>query len=129
MHKTVTDCVLNFGPSDLDDLTDIKSEVLDVASDWKSFGEALHTKPASLDEINLRCGGVPRDCLSCTLTEFLRKNYDSDKYGVPSWKLIGAAVGCREGENNRDLALKIAENHPTTKGTDSNNIHNFPFLK
>ena len=101
-------------------MTDLKSEVHDVASKWRHFGEALHIKPPSLDQFEAKCRGDPMDCLSSILTEFLKKNYDSEKYGVPSWKLIVAAVGCREGGNIRALALRIAANHPTTKGTDPN---------
>ena len=97
---------------DLHRLTDVKSEVFDVASKWRYFGEALHINPATLD----RFGGDAVNCLTSTLTEFLKKNYDTNKYGVPSWKLIVAAVGYKEGGNNRNLALTIAKNHPSTKG-------------
>ena len=55
-------------------------------------------------------------CLSETLTEFLKKNYDHDKSGVPSWKLIVAAVAHQVGGRDKALALKLAKEHPASSG-------------
>ena len=96
-------------------MSDIKSEVHSVAPRWRYFGEALHLKPPSLDLMK-RSSVDPEECLSNTLTEFLKKNYDLDKRGVPSWRLIVAAIGCKEGGNDKGLAIKIADNHPTERG-------------
>ena len=91
----------------------MKSEVLNVAPRWRPFGIALHINPPSLD---LR---VPEEGLSYVLKEFLQKKYNFKKYGIPSWKLIVAAVRRKEGGNDKDLALEIARNHLTivTRGT------------
>ena len=94
-------------------LADVKSEVHSVASRCRFFGEALHLKTAFLRNLN---GKSPDESLSCILEEFLKKNYDSDTYGAPSWKLIVAAVGKEAGGNNRLLAEEIAKKHPASQG-------------
>ena len=93
----------------------IKSAVHDIAHRWRFFGEALHLGQPSLNLIE-ETDKNPEKCLSSTLEQFLNKNYDFEKFGVPSWKLIVEAVGCKAGGNNKDLALTIAKQHSTTKG-------------
>ena len=96
---------------DSDCLFDVESEVIDIAARWEPFGSALRIPPAKLSTIKATPGSTPESCLKNTLLEFLKKNYDTEKYGEPSWRLIVHAVAARAGGNNVELALEIAKNH------------------
>lgn len=93
------------------DLFDIETEVIDIAPNWKGFGRALRLPQNLLNRIAAQPGTNPETCLTDTLTAFLKKNYDFDEYGVPSWRMIVEAVGHKVGGRDNDLALRIAENH------------------
>ena len=75
----------------------------------------MHLNPSSLELIN-KSSADPEECLSSVLADFLKKNYDLTSHGVPSWRLIVAAVGYKAGGNNKGLALQIADNHPDKRG-------------
>jgi hypothetical protein len=102
---------------DLNSLFDVESEVIDIAAKWESFGKALHIPPAKLSTIKAEPGSTPESCLSSTLSEFLKKNYEWEEYGDPSWRLIVAAIAHKAGGNNEALALRIAKDHLTTSAS------------
>lgn len=86
---------------------------MDIAHRWQQFGRALHIRQEKLDEIKAEVGSVPRECLTKTIQEFLKKNYDWKEHGEPSWRLVVIAVGHKVGGANTELALQIAKDHPT----------------
>ena len=94
----------------LSDLLDIVSEVHDVVPRWWSFGLALHLLPQVLDTTKAK-DSDPERCLSVVIAEFLKKNYDCNKFGPPCWRIIVQAVGNKVGGGDRALAEKIATNH------------------
>ena len=93
-----------------DDLFDVKTEVDSIAAEWYNFGMALNLEHQQLSVIKI-AEHRPKECLNNVLVEFLKKNYDWEKYGVPSWRLIVIALGHRTGGNNTELALRVAEEH------------------
>ena len=95
----------------IDDLTDVKGELLDVAYNWRSIGEALKLKPGSLNIIQANHPGDVKGCLTEVLSEWLQNGYDTTRFGPPSWKLLVAAVAHPAGGNNRALAEKIAQKY------------------
>lgn len=90
--------------------------MIDIAARWEPFGSALRIPSAKLAVIKATPGSTPDSCLKSTLLEFLKKNYDFEKHGEPSWRLIVKAVARRAGGNNVELALRIAKDHPTNPG-------------
>ena len=86
---------------------------MDIAHKWPQFGRALCIRQAQLDVIKVESGSDTRECLSKTLQEFLRKNYDLEIHGEPSWRLIVIAVAHKAGGADTELALRIAKDHPT----------------
>ena len=96
--------------SDISDLFDIHYELRSVASNWKDVGLALRLDPDTLNEIEADCKNV-KNCLREVLAKWLKKLYNTSRYGPPSWKLLVAAVGHPAGGNNLALAEKIAERH------------------
>ena len=102
--------------TDLDSLFDVEAEVIDIASRWEHFGRALHISPARLSIIKAESGSTPESCLSSTLSDFLKKNYEWKKYGEPSWRLIVTAIAHKAGGQDEALALRIAKEHFTSSG-------------
>ena len=96
--------------ADIDDLIDVKRELLDVAHNWKGVGMALRLKPALLCRIQADHPGDATECLTEVLTEWLNKSYNVSRFGSPSWKLLVAAVADPAGGNDCALAERIAHN-------------------
>ena len=97
--------------ADIDDLIDVKRELLDVAHNWKGVGMALRLKPALLHRIQADHPGDVKECLTEALTEWLNESYNTSRFGPPSWKLLVAAVADPAGGNNRALAEQIAQKY------------------
>ena len=96
----------------IDDCFQVESEVIDIAHKWQQFGGALRIRQAKLEEIKAGSGSAPRECLTKTVQEFLKKNYDLQEHGQPSWRQVVIAVGYKAGGADTELALQIANDHP-----------------
>ena len=93
------------------DLFVLQAEVFNIAHNWEALGRALHIQQHTLNRIKAEQGITTEQCLVKTLEEFL-KNYDTENYGEPSWRLVVIAVAHEAGGNEPNLALEIATNHP-----------------
>ena len=96
--------------SDISDLFDVHYELMNVAHNWRGVGKALRLHPDLLKRIMANHSDVVI-CLEEALTEWLKKSYDTDRFGPPSWKLLVSAVAHPAGGNDRALAEQIAKNH------------------
>ena len=96
---------------DIDDLFDVQSELNPIAANWKNIGLALRLKPDLLETIEAAKTGNPPACLSVTIKEWLKRNYNVRKFGEPSWQHLVEAVNHPAGGANVALATKIAKNH------------------
>ena len=92
----------------IDDLIDVKSELLPVVARWKDIGLALRLDPSQLDEIESNNRNAS-DCLTKVLTLWLKKAYNTERFGEPSWELLARAVVNPAGGNNPALAEEIAK--------------------
>ncbi|CAI8007272.1 hypothetical protein GBAR_LOCUS5125 [Geodia barretti] len=97
----------------INDLFEVHSELCNVAAEWKGLGLALRLHPGTLDTIEADCRDV-QSRLREVLTQWLKKAYDTRRFGAPSWQLLVAAVAHPAGGNNPALALTIAHNHNVT---------------
>ena len=95
----------------------MQSELISVATNWRSIGIALRLKFDVLETIKLQCSGDPRACLSCMVTEWLKRNYDVKKFGEPTWQKLVEAVDHPAGGANTALAREIAKRHKAEDGT------------
>ena len=95
------------------DLFSVCSELVGVAHKWKKVGLALRLDPDLLDRIEAEKNDV-EDNLSDTLKEWLKKSYDTESFGDPSWKLLVDAVAHRAGGKDRALAMEIAAKYNGT---------------
>ena len=83
---------------------------MDVVHRWRGLGCALRLHPPVFNEIQ-HDNQCSEDCLRAVLTKWLQQNYNTDRFGLPSWKLLVDAVAHRSGGNNPALARQIAANH------------------
>ena len=94
----------------IDDLFEVQCELDDVTSRWKELGLALRLRPAVLKTIETQQTDLNSRMIDI-LTEWLQQNYNTDRFGLPSWKLLVDAVAHRSGGNNPALARQIATKH------------------
>jgi len=92
---------------DTDELYDVLKALEDCKALWEDIGTALHIKVGKLDEIKAANPADPNKCLRATMSEWLKKNYKTEKFGDPSWRLLVKAVG----DFNKSVAERIAQEH------------------
>ena len=105
----------------------MKSELLGVAAKWRGIGGGLRLRAAVLDTIQEANQGDPEKCLSQVVLEWLRKNYNTEKFGEPTWQWLVEVVATPAGGNNNDLAAKIASKHQG-EGTNTSLVHNLNII-
>ena len=66
--------------SDEDDLRDVKKEVIDLAGMWQDLGTSLGIRMSDMESIHSANSHFPTNCLSQTLTLWLRQSYDVCTY-------------------------------------------------
>ena len=91
----------------INDLFTVCSELVGVAHKWKKVGLALRLDPDLLDRIEAEKNKAVEN-LSDMLKEWLKKSYDTESFGDPSWKLLVDAVAHPVGGEDRALAMEIA---------------------
>ena len=77
-------------------------------AEWEEVGLGLRLKPSKISEIKMSHPGDLSGCLRDTVQEWLKKNYNTEKYGDPSWRMIVKAVA----DFNQGVAKNIATKHP-----------------
>ena len=98
--------------SDLDDdLFDVQSELIPVTAKWRNIGTALRLKSDALESIQAGSGGNPPACLASMVTEWLKRNYNQERFGEPTWQKLVEAVGHPAGGANMAAAGDIARRH------------------
>ena len=96
--------------SDIDNLFEVNSELVDVAGRWRNIGLALHLKDPKLGIIQDNNSDVTTR-LTDMLRQWLNKTYDVEQFGQPSWQMLAEAVRSPAGGNNPALAAQIEEKH------------------
>ena len=98
-----------------EDAFDVITELTPVAARWKAIGMALRLTSGKLDRIESSHPGKPTECLSDVILEWLKRNYNVEKFGEPSWKWVVEVVASPVAGNDTALADKIASKHPGLK--------------
>lgn len=90
-----------------DDLMEVVDSVQRLAGSWSKLALYIHVKS---DAIKVIQQNNPRDAqqsLQDAITEWLKKNYNFERFGPPSWRmLVGAVKRLDSG-----LAHEIANEH------------------
>ena len=88
-----------------EDLADVKRELGPFVA-WKDLGLNLGLSPPRLEVIE-EDYTLASKRLDAVLFYWLRKNYNVDRYGLPSWSRLAQAVE----PIDRALAINIRERH------------------
>ena len=96
-----------------EDHFDILAEMMSVASSWKAIGTGLRIDSGHLNTIHESNSGKPKECLSEMLTCWLKRNYNVERFGEPTWRAVVKVVAHPAAGDNCALALNIAGNHPS----------------
>ena len=107
--------------SDLDDLFDVQKELIPVSAQWMSIGLALRVRSSILDSIIVENSGDPQACLTSLVREWLRRNYNVERFGEPTWQRLVEAMADPAGGDNMALAREIARRH-TIRGMSNRYI-------
>ena len=114
MYNCVVQCNnVMHSDADIDDLYDVKSQLIPVAGEWRNIGLALKLKDTQLCVIQ-RDNPDVTSCLTDMLRQWLNKTYDVNKFRQPSWQILAEAVRCPAGGNNPALAARIHTKHGGT---------------
>lgn len=97
--------------ADEDELFDVQTALTPLTSKWKQIGSALRIKIGRLEEIESNHPNDAAGCLYDVLTDWLKRNYDYQKFGEPSWRRIVEVVDSPAAGANRALARTIAKEH------------------
>ena len=87
---------------------------------YYSLGRSLRLDLRQLNEIR-KTYLLDKDAeqaLNDVLFLWLSKQYDTDRFGCPTRRVLIEAVAKRLGGNNCDLAKKMVSNHRASKLTD-----------
>ena len=93
---------------DIGELRDVKHELGHFVK-WRELGLNLGFTAFFLDVIE-KDYRTMEDRLTSVLLHWLRRNYDIDHYGLPSWTLLAEAVKPLDPA----LGLTIMERHPSS---------------
>ncbi len=81
----------------------------DVQSRYYEIGTQLHLRV--LDTIMSR-STTDAIAMGEVVEEWLKGNYNTTRFGRPTWKMLVKVVANSNGGNNNYLAEKIASQHP-----------------
>ena len=87
-------------------MIDVKVKVLPVAARWRDIGLVLGISDSKLETIEANKSDV-RDRLTDMLRLWLKRAYNVEKYGEPSWQSLREAVRSPAGGDSPALADDI----------------------
>ena len=85
--------------------------MMPVAGNWKTVGRGLRIDSGRLNTIQENNSGKPKECLSETLTCWLNRNYNVERFGEPTWRAVVKVIAHPAAGDNHALALSIAKQH------------------
>ncbi len=107
LHSIHQSIFLNTDP--IDDKADVVNALTDVQSSYYEIGTQLRLR--TLDAIKSR-SSTDTIAMGAVVGEWLKGNYNTDRFGPPTWKMLVKVVANPNGGNNNYLAKKIANQHP-----------------
>ena len=87
-------------------------EVLDIKSVCFALGRSLRLRNDDLEAIQKKYESDHERALNDVLLLWLKREYNVESFGPPTWRMLVEAVNKRSGGNNHELAKQIALNHP-----------------
>ena len=74
------------------DLGDVFDAVETLSANWEVLATKLRIQQHTVEAILKNCQGNVHVCLIKMLEQWLKLNYDYQKYGRPSWRIIAMSV-------------------------------------
>ena len=105
--QTIANVFLSHSYSGDDDWNTAYLAIKSLNAQWRDIGIALGISGDKLDEIEGN-NRQTTNCLSSILTTWVRQNYDTGKFKLPSWRTLCMALS-QVSDNKKfikDLALK-----------------------
>ena len=109
-RRYATHCFVFITDED-DDSGEVMMYLKTVAGDWQTVSRNLHVKADRIREFCSNHGHDSGRCLDSAVADWLSWNYNTEKYGKPTWKKVAQSVV----NVKRKLFLAIASEH-TVKG-------------
>ena len=100
-------------PAEEDDLADILELLKDETAQCYNIGSCLKLKAGLLDKIENETKDLSTS-MRKVISNWLRRNYNVQRFGEPTWKGLVEAVAASNGGNNIALAQRIAADHQGT---------------
>ena len=95
-----------------EDAFDVKRAIKKVAARFYSVGSALGLLASTLDKIQNDNPHDSEQALVQVINMWLARQFNTARFGAPSWRKLVYAVASPAGGNNHLLANEIAEDHP-----------------
>ena len=86
------------------------------------IGSDLKLDEDRLDRIRAECPLNNNKALRQIISDWLKKNYNTERHGLPTWKALVKAVKSSSGGNDTELAEKIAKDHPAQSSQCTSNV-------
>ena len=98
---------------DEDNLSDVIEEVITIKSLYYELGRSLRLKISELDRVRDKSSSNGDEkALQDVLLLWLNRNFNVEKFGPPTWRMLVEAVDKKTGGDNHELAKDIASGHP-----------------
>ena len=94
------------------DLYDVLKYLGNKQGKCYDIGSALRLGEDRLAKIQSECPADTTRALVMIIDYWLIKNYDKKRHGDPTWKALVKAVKSPFGGDDKELAEKIAKDHP-----------------
>ena len=91
-------------------MKEVVAELVPVSTKWKEIG-IMFGLPYHYLHMLSSSGKKTADCVFDMIEKWLKKNYDTANFGMPSWKKLVEVVGARVGGNDSSVASEIASRH------------------
>ena len=98
--------------ADSDDLFDILEYLRNKQGKCYDIGSALRLGQDRLAKIRSECPHDSNKALREIINDWLKKNYNTERHGLPTWNALVKAVKSPFGGDDPELAEKIAKDHP-----------------
>ena len=110
--RLYSECGHNNTSVGVDDLVDVMNEVLSRKASYYALGRALRIPAGELDVVRQQHQSTDIGmALNEVLLLWLRQQYNIERFGPPTWRMLVEAVESGAGLNDHALAEEIAHKH------------------
>ena len=74
-----------------DDIKDVLDYLNEVAGNWETISRNLHVRASKITELR-NSHQTPLVCLGRAITDWLKLNYNHQRFGKPTWKKVAESV-------------------------------------